>query len=209
MVLLVFCVLWSAAWAGALVNLDDSNFEEMIKDRDAFVTFFAPWCSECNKFHPVNEQLSEEFADSSLLVAQFDCTLNPTKASELSIEHYPTLRYFRNGVQLEQYKGKRDIASLRQWLYGLNPSLKKETTKAAASPKEADLVESFQTAWSSSILGLTTTQSLLVWVVAKNPLTFIACAISTEVNANEETDVSGVCTSTGGSQAMFTYSCDS
>eukprot|EP00457_Paulinella_chromatophora_P014530 gb/GEZN01014966.1/.p1 GENE.gb/GEZN01014966.1/~~gb/GEZN01014966.1/.p1 ORF type:complete len:196 (-),score=28.11 gb/GEZN01014966.1/:255-842(-) len=165
---------WSICWASALIDLDDSDFDEMVKGRDSFVTFFAPWCGQCKKFHPVNEQLAEEFDESLLLVAQVDCTLNPTKCSQ--IQAYPTLKYYRNGMELDQYNGARDLENLRQWIQKLNPKLKTTPTKTVP---QTVLTSSFHEAWSQAVLGISVNElndaPIFLSIAAQHPFMLLAC----------------------------------
>ncbi|KAL3125887.1 hypothetical protein niasHT_009416 [Heterodera trifolii] len=80
-----------------------------VKDKGLwFVVFYAPWCAHCKKMFPVWENLAHELADknSAVRIGKLDCTRFSSVSSVLRINGYPTIIFFRNGVQLH-YEGER------------------------------------------------------------------------------------------------------
>jgi len=117
----------------AIYNLDDSNFKETVAVGDSLVYFFAPWCGNCQRFHPTYQQLAKELWGTSLLVAEINCDLNPQIAADQKIAAYPTIQYLRNGVIIQTFQGDRTVESLLQWVYGLNVQIKHEREARLAS----------------------------------------------------------------------------
>ena len=47
-----------------LWEIEGCQFEDHIKDSDAFVKFYAPWCGHCKRLAPVWDQLAETYKDN-------------------------------------------------------------------------------------------------------------------------------------------------
>uniref|UniRef100_A0AC35U0R9 Thioredoxin domain-containing protein n=1 Tax=Rhabditophanes sp. KR3021 TaxID=114890 RepID=A0AC35U0R9_9BILA len=91
----------------AVLELNDKFLE--IKDEGFwFVAFTAPWCSWCKRLLPLWEHLAHGLADkdSAVRVGKIDCTRFTNVASKLKIQGFPTLIFFRNGVEIP-YNGER------------------------------------------------------------------------------------------------------
>ena len=56
---------------GAVVKVDDSNFQAEVLDSEELVMieFFAPWCGHCTKLKPEFEEASEKLRGVAKLVA--------------------------------------------------------------------------------------------------------------------------------------------
>lgn len=67
----------------------------------------------CKRLAPVWEHVGHALADksSNVKVGKVDCTRFPTVASRLRVSGYPTILFFRNGVQIP-YEGERKKESL-------------------------------------------------------------------------------------------------
>ena len=65
-------------------------------------------CAFCKKIAPVWEHVDHSLADksSTVRVAKVDCTRFPGVASKLRVNAYPTIIFFRNGVQIP-FEGER------------------------------------------------------------------------------------------------------
>ncbi|MFH4979957.1 hypothetical protein AB6A40_006666 [Gnathostoma spinigerum] len=90
-----------------VVDLNDKFLQ--VKDSGLwFVAFFAPWCSHCKHLMPIWEHVGHALADrnSAVRVAKLDCTRYPSVASMLKISGYPTIIFFREGLQII-YNGEK------------------------------------------------------------------------------------------------------
>lgn len=73
-----------------------------------FVAFYAPWCGHCKRLMPNWEHLAHAVADKEIdvRIGKIDCTRFSNVGNELKIQGYPTIIFFRNGVEIP-YEGER------------------------------------------------------------------------------------------------------
>jgi len=107
--------------ATPVVRLDKTNFEEETKAGVAFVKFYAPWCGHCKRLAPTWEQLAQKFeAVDGVKIAHVDCTAGDNVNKELcnsnGVNGFPTLNIYKDGVKVEEYNGKRDLAQLQEFV---------------------------------------------------------------------------------------------
>uniref|UniRef100_A0A0N5C8B5 Thioredoxin domain-containing protein n=1 Tax=Strongyloides papillosus TaxID=174720 RepID=A0A0N5C8B5_STREA len=73
-----------------------------------FVAFYAPWCGHCKRLMPNWEHLAHAVADKEINVriGKIDCTRFSNVGNTLKIQGYPTIIFFKNGVEIH-YEGER------------------------------------------------------------------------------------------------------
>lgn len=99
----------------AVVELNKSNFEQTIKDRDfVVVDFWAPWCGPCRSFAPVYEKVSEDHDD--ILFAKINTEQEQEIAAHFQIRSIPTLMIFREQIIIFAQPGALPEGSFRQLL---------------------------------------------------------------------------------------------
>lgn len=90
--------------------LDDTTFDAFITNHDkVLVMFYAPWCGHCKTMKPAYGDAATEmkkFLPGAYLAA-VDSTKSTKVSKELSIQGFPTLKYFENGSFKFDYESGR------------------------------------------------------------------------------------------------------
>jgi len=91
---------------------------------------------------PAFDQLGDEYADSSsVLIGDADCT---AAASDLCQKHgvngYPTIKYFMQGEEAQDYQGGRDFDSLNTFVKDTLQKLCTVAAPADCSEKETGFI---------------------------------------------------------------------
>ncbi|XP_028394335.1 probable protein disulfide-isomerase A4 isoform X1 [Dendronephthya gigantea] len=95
---------------GKVKHLTDDNIHDVLKaHKSVLVMFYSPRCGYCKTMKPdyiaAAEQLSSEGSD--IVLAAMDATKHLTTAKEHVTTGYPTIKFFRNGEEIEEYEGNR------------------------------------------------------------------------------------------------------
>merc|ERR1711872_71760 len=106
---------WDALPVKVLVA---SNFNEVTgvdSGKNTLVEFYAPWCGHCKKLAPIWDQLGEKYEENpNIVIAKMDATANEVKG--VSVQGFPTMKYFKANGEVLDYKGKRDLEGFTKFL---------------------------------------------------------------------------------------------
>ncbi|KAK3766440.1 hypothetical protein RRG08_056114 [Elysia crispata] len=101
---------------GEVKDLTEENFKSFLSSRLVFVKFFAPWCGHCQRLAPTWEELAGKVKDEDVTIAKVDCTQHKSVCDAHQVRGYPTLKMFRNGEFVADYKGSRTLDDLQQFV---------------------------------------------------------------------------------------------
>lgn len=110
----------SSSGKSDVVELDESNFEELVLKSDDLwlVEFFAPWCGHCKNLAPHWAKAATELKGKVKLGA-VDATVHQGLASQFDVKGYPTIKFFPGGKKdrhsAEEYNGGRTADDIVQW----------------------------------------------------------------------------------------------
>jgi protein disulfide-isomerase-like protein len=95
----------------------NEKFLDVMNNGMWLVKFYAPYCVHCKRLAPIWEHVAHALADkpSNVRVGKVDCTRFPGVASRLRVNAYPTIIFFRNGVQIP-YEGERTKNALVEFV---------------------------------------------------------------------------------------------
>jgi len=114
---MLLALLVAAAAASDVLVLTNENFEEAVKTHSPFlVEFYAPWCGHCKSLEPEYEKAATALKAQGISIAKVDATQEEELASKSGIQGFPTLKVFKNGVYIQDYKGPRTAEGIISFL---------------------------------------------------------------------------------------------
>ena len=96
-----------------LKEINENEFNEVIKEGKVLVDCFATWCGPCQMLSPVIEELANEVKEYSFY--KLDVDQNPDIASTYGVMSIPTLLIFEDGKLRETsvgLKSKDELLSM-------------------------------------------------------------------------------------------------
>ncbi|MFK7696227.1 thioredoxin [Paenibacillus sp. HJGM_3] len=95
----------------AIVKSTDATFQDTISEGLVLVDFWAPWCGPCKMIAPILEELDGKLG-GSVTIAKVNVDENPETADQYDIMSIPTLKLFRDGVDVSTLIGVRPLSEL-------------------------------------------------------------------------------------------------
>lgn len=85
-----------------MLELNNEDFNEEIKDKLVLVDFYAAWCGPCRMMHPIIEEVAKE---ENIKVIKVDVDKHDELARNYGIMSIPTIILFQNGNLVEKNIG--------------------------------------------------------------------------------------------------------
>lgn len=101
--------------------IGEKDWDEFSAENEfSFVNFYAPWCAFCQHFHSTWEALAEEVEESEIdvAIASVDCVEHAQLCHDRNVGAFPTLIFFRHGVQVNhgEYRWDRTVDAMMQFI---------------------------------------------------------------------------------------------
>ncbi len=94
-----------------IIHYNEGNFDEVIKDKEVLVDFYATWCGPCRMLAPELESVSDK-----ILVVKVDIDENMDLAKRFGIMSVPTLIYFKKDGSYEKKTGYMPSSDILEWM---------------------------------------------------------------------------------------------
>lgn len=99
---------------GSIVEVNDNDFEETVKEGVTLVDYFAEWCGPCRMLTPVLQEVAAEL-QGKVRFAKLDIDKNHVTAKTHHVTSVPTLILFKNGEEVNRLVGLRDAAAVKEF----------------------------------------------------------------------------------------------
>eukprot|EP00831_Metopus_contortus_P021063 TRINITY_DN1937_c0_g3_i1.p1 TRINITY_DN1937_c0_g3~~TRINITY_DN1937_c0_g3_i1.p1 ORF type:complete len:296 (+),score=74.07 TRINITY_DN1937_c0_g3_i1:107-994(+) len=131
-IVLSLAVVFAIANAeGNTLDLTDDTYEEALKSNPIImIKFYAPWCGHCKAFKPEYDKAADMILEQGkpYVLADLDAAAHKKAAEKNSIQGFPTVKLFLNGVAIE-YTGDRKAEAIISFIdKKTQPSSKKLST---------------------------------------------------------------------------------
>ena len=98
----------------AVIEINDKNIDEVIKEGKVLVDCYATWCGPCRMLAPIIEEIATE--KNNIKFYKLNVDDNPDTSIKYGIMSIPTLLIFENGKLKSQTVGFKDKNELNELL---------------------------------------------------------------------------------------------
>lgn len=95
----------------SMINVTESNFDEMTGEGTVLVDFWAVWCGPCRMLSPTLQRLED---DHGLNVVKVNIDEQPELAKKFRIMSIPTMLLFKDGQVVRTVVGVKPQAELEK-----------------------------------------------------------------------------------------------
>lgn len=97
-----------------IIEFNQNNFHEEIKEGLVLVDFYATWCGPCKMMHPIIEEIGNQ--NPNLKIIKVDVDQHDDLTREYGVMSIPTIILFQNGTIVEKNIGFIAKESLENWI---------------------------------------------------------------------------------------------
>lgn len=102
-----------------IVDVTSENFSQVVLqgsvERLVLVDFWADWCAPCKMLLPVLAKLADEL-QGQFILAKLNTDQQQALAQEYGVRSLPTVKFFSNGVVVDEFMGAQSESHIRQML---------------------------------------------------------------------------------------------
>jgi thioredoxin 1 len=100
-----------------ITELNNTNYNDFIKNDVVLVDIWAQWCGPCKQISPIVDEISIDFKDR-VFVGKLDADADDNKEilAELGVRNIPTILIFKNGVIVDKSVGMVSKTALEDLL---------------------------------------------------------------------------------------------
>ena len=95
-----------------MIELNDKNFLEEVKEGTVVVDFWAPWCGPCRALGPIIERVAE---NTGIKFAKVNVDENPELCEKFNISSIPFVAKLKDGKLVDSFLGLRDEATVEEF----------------------------------------------------------------------------------------------
>lgn len=97
-----------------IIHLQDEKLEDLKKEGNVLVDFYADWCGPCKMLGGVLESLSEERAD--LKIVKINVDQHQDIAGEYGVMSIPAVFLFKDGQETNRFIGYKTLEEIEEMI---------------------------------------------------------------------------------------------
>lgn len=97
-----------------MIDINEDNFEEAVKNGITVVDFWAEWCGPCKMLTPILEELDSEMEGVNFV--KVDADANTALAAKLGVSSIPSVFIFKDGEAVANQIGAKPKVLMKKFI---------------------------------------------------------------------------------------------